>query len=330
MEKNWNLPAPSARLIVKRPPANPCVAAMDSFMLTGEILRWWLSTIFSSSRVTFQDMTDKTNVIDFSMIGALNKSDNVVQLWTREDDLRIPFDSVRKDHQGIHKTFKDSPTKLKRVLYNKALVKRMKTRCRWKSASIRSKLAAAWVAWERCGSTLKSVCEKISCRLGQCVGMTVSPTGTSVNCKRCIFLSFPSCSPCFTRCTIKFWPPPSLLQATCRAGVQLAHSGKCTDLSSIPSCPTSCPEEGKVVPTPFQLFTANPHKRWCAPVTETATGASVKCDDGRAVKGWRLPTTRTAKPQSKQCGWKSDICTYDLALTSFLNLFTADCIKSLM
>ena len=60
------------------------------------------------------------------MIGALNKSDNVVQLWTWEDDLRIPFDSVRKDHQGIHKTFKDSPTKLKRVLYNKALVKRMK------------------------------------------------------------------------------------------------------------------------------------------------------------------------------------------------------------
>ena len=325
MEKNWNLPAPSARLIVKRPPANPCVAAMDSFMLTGEILRWWLSTIFSSSRVTFQDMTDKTNVIDFSMIGAKTKVTMSSSCELEKMTCGFPltrYEKITKVFTNIE-TFKDSPTKLKRVLYNKALVKRMKTRCRWKSASIRSKLAAAWVAWERCGSTLKSVCEKISCRLGQCVGMTVSPTGTSVNCKRCIFLSFPSCSPCFTRCTIKFWPPPSLLQATCRAGVQLAHSGKCTDLSSIPSCPTSCPEEGKVVPTPFQLFTANPHKRWCAPVTETATGASVKCDDGRAVKGWRLPTTRTAKPQSKQCGWKSDICTYDLALTWIFLLPTA-------
>ena len=91
-----------------------------------------------------------------------------------------------------------------------------------------------------------------------------------------------------------------LLQATCRAGVQLAHSGKCTNLSTKPSCPTSCPEEGKVVPTAFQLFTAPSLKRWlCAAVTETAMQASVKCGDGRAVKGWRWPTTRTARPQSK-------------------------------
>ena len=91
---------------------------------------------------------------------------------------------------------------------------------------------------------------------------------------------------------------PHPLQATCRAGVQLAHSGKCTDLSAKPSCPTSCPEEGKVVPTAFHLFKPR-HKRWCAAVTETATPASVNCGDGRAVKGWRWQTTRTARPQSK-------------------------------
>ena len=129
--------------------------------------------------------------------------------------------------------------------------------------------------------------------------MMVSPTGTSANCKRCNFLPFLLSPPSFFFFTPKN-SDPHLLQATCRAGVQLAHSGKCTNLSTKPSCPTSCPEEGKVVPTAFQLFTAPSLKRWlCAAVTETAMRASVKCGDGRAVKGWRWPTTRTARPQSK-------------------------------
>ena len=91
-------------------------------------------------------------------------------------------------------------------------------------------------------------------------------------------------------------------QATCRAGVQLAHSGRCTDLSTNgPTCPTSCPEmEGKVVPTPFNCSPVPvPRKRWCAAVTGTATRASAKCGDGRAVKGSRWRTTRTVKPQSE-------------------------------
>ena len=60
--------------------------------------------LFSSSRVTFQDKWHRQDkCYRFFNDWSLNKSDNVVQLWTWEDDLRIPFDSVRKDHQGIHK-----------------------------------------------------------------------------------------------------------------------------------------------------------------------------------------------------------------------------------
>ena len=32
----------------------------------------------------------------------------------------------------------------------------------------------------------------------------------------------------------------AIRQATCRAGVQLAHAGQCSDLSVPPACPTDC------------------------------------------------------------------------------------------
>ena len=128
----------------------------------------------------------------------------------------------------------------------------------------------------------------------------VSPTETCANCKRCNFLSlFCRRSPCFG-----CFPKNILTPTLCR---QLAGQG--SSWRTLASAPTSRPNQvaqpaalrrARLFPQLFICFHPLPrHKRWCAAVTETATPASVNCGDGRAVKGWRWQTTRTAKPQSK-------------------------------
>ena len=137
-------------------------------------------------------------------------------------------------------------------------------------------------------------------RLGRFAGMTASPTETFASCRRYNFLSFPSTTLVLVADTWKSVAVRTLtVQATCRAGVQLAHSGKCTDLSLEPTCPTSCPTEGKVG---HKLSHCSPvllRKRWFAAATETATRTSVRCGAGRAVNGSRWRTSRTARPPSE-------------------------------
>ena len=69
--------------------------------------------------------TDKTNVIDFSMIGAKTKVTMSSSCELEKMTCGFPltrYEKITKVFTNIE-TFKESPTKLKRVLYNKALVK---------------------------------------------------------------------------------------------------------------------------------------------------------------------------------------------------------------
>ena len=127
--------------------------------------------------------------------------------------------------------------------------------------------------------------------------MMGSPTETSANCKRSNFLY----SSCFRRKTLTpseklCLPPPGNMQSRGATG-SLGQVHRPLHQADLPN---QLPGGGQGCSHTFSIVHLLSRKRWCAAVTETATRASAKCGDRRAVKGWRWRTTRTAKPQSNQ------------------------------
>ena len=117
--------------------------------------------------------------------------------------------------------------------------------------------------------------------------MMVSPTETSANCKRSNFLQRPKKSDP---------PPPTGNMQSRRPAGSLWQVHRPLHQAELPN---QLPRGGQGCSHTLSIVLLPSHKRWCAAVTETATGVSAKCGDRRATKGWRWRTTRTAKPQSE-------------------------------
>ena len=115
----------------------------------------------------------------------------------------------------------------------------------------------------------------------------MSPTETSANCKRSNFLQRPKKSDP---------PPPTGNMQSRRPAGSLWQVHRPLHQAELPN---QLPRGGQGCSHTLSIVHPLPHKRWCAAVTETATGVSAKCGDRRATKGWRWRTTRTAKPQSE-------------------------------